>query len=53
MTTQTQRLPRRPALHLPLYLCAPAAEAPSAPRGPGAFPLSAAQLRRAVAEMIG
>jgi hypothetical protein len=53
MTTITQSRPERPKLHLPLFLCGPAAKAPAAPRAPGAFPLSPDQLRRTVAEMIG
>jgi hypothetical protein len=53
MIIDTPRRPRRPALHLPLFLCTPGPEAPPAPRGAGAFPLSPDQLRRAVAEMIG
>ena len=52
MNTNTPRRPRRPKLHLPLFLCDAAAKAPSVPV-PAAFPLSPDQLRRAVADMIG
>jgi hypothetical protein len=54
MTDDNRRRPRRPRLHLPLFLTAAAAEAPLALRRPAApFPLSPEQLRTAVAEMIG
>jgi hypothetical protein len=48
MHIHTQRPNRRPALYLPLALCARSAE-PAARAG---FPLSPEQLRRTVAEMI-
>jgi hypothetical protein len=50
MTIKTQRPNRRPKLHLPLFLCQPAAKA--ARRRTDPFPLTAEQLRRTVAEMI-
>ena len=51
MQTANQRPNRRPRLFLPLFLTE--ATAPSARGQEAHFPLSAHQLRRTVAEMIG